>query len=211
MSALADVGLACGYLGALLGVCMLAPQVTRTFRNRGAPGVSALSWALTALGSGAWLLYGLRANEAPQLPGNTLVVAGAAVIVLAVPSSVAQRGRLGMLTLAGLALLASALVLPTREVGYVALAVGIVSTVPQTFRSLVGSSAGEVSAVSVPSWLLRATSQVCWLVFAIANHDVAIFASAVFILSSSVLLSVVELRNRPASRPSDRHCASPVV
>lgn len=206
-----DAALACGYLGALLGVCMLVPQIVRSFRHRSLPGVSALSWALTGLSSGAWLLYGLRVHEMPQVPGNTLVVAGTAVIVLAVPSRIGGRGRATMLVTAALALIASAVVLPGAAVGLIAFGIGIISTLPQTIRSLVGLPLGTTSAVSVPSWLLRAAAQVCWLAFAIGEGDAVVFTSATFILSSSLVLCAVELRRRHEDRSSRRECVPSAV
>ncbi|MGO9583336.1 MAG: PQ-loop domain-containing transporter [Acidimicrobiales bacterium] len=203
-----DAALACGYLGALLGVCMLVPQIVRSFRDRSLPGVSALSWALTGLASGAWLLYGLRVHEIPQVPGNVLVVAGTAVIVLAVPSPIGERGRATMLAAGALALMASAVVLPAAAVGLIAFGIGIISTLPQTIRSLVGLPVGTTSAVSVPSWLLRAAAQSCWLVFAIGEGDAVVFASAVIILSSSLLLCAVELRRRREDRSPRCECVS---
>ncbi|MGD0944841.1 MAG: PQ-loop domain-containing transporter [Acidimicrobiales bacterium] len=206
-----DAALACGYLGALLGVCMLVPQIVRSFRDRSLPGVSALSWALTGLSSGAWLLYGLRVHEMPQVPGNTLVVAGTAVIVLAVPSRIGERGRATMLVTAAFGLIASAVVLPAAAVGLIAFGIGVSSTLPQTIRSLVGLPEGTTSAVSVPSWLLRAAAQVCWLVFAIGEGDAVVFASAAFILSSSLVLCAVELRRRRERRAPWRECVSSAV
>lgn len=189
------MAVACGYLGAALGVCMLVPQIVRSLRDRHALGVSPLSWALTGLSCGAWLLYGLRAHELPQVPGNAIVVAGTVVIVLMVPSRVGERSRAAMFSAAALALVLSALLLSPVEVGLIAFAIGTVSALPQMIRSLIGS-AGAASAVSVPSWLLRAVSQVCWLVFAVAERDAVVFTSAIFLLVSSVVLCVVEVRRR---------------
>jgi uncharacterized protein with PQ loop repeat len=84
---------ATGYLGAALGVAMVVPQIARTLRDRTVPGVSALSWALTALACTSWLLYGVRAGELPQIPGNILLVSGSVVVALLVPSRVSVAGR----------------------------------------------------------------------------------------------------------------------
>jgi uncharacterized protein with PQ loop repeat len=190
-----DVGVACGYLGALLGVCMVIPQIARTFRNRQAPGVSPLSWALTAMGSSSWLLYGLRAHEGPQIPGNVLVVAGAVVILLAAPARIGERQRAAMLAIALVVLVGCAVALSTAVVGLIAFSIGIVSSLPQIIRSL-GGPTGTTSAVSIPTWMLRGASQIFWLVFAVVEKDTIVFASANFILFSSLLVSVAELRRQ---------------
>jgi len=188
------VGVACGYLGALLGVCMLIPQIARTFQNRHAPGVSPLTWALTAMASSSWLLYGLRAHEGPQLPGNALVAAGAVVILLAAPAPIGERRRAAMLAVAMLVLIGCAVLLSTAAVGLIAFSIGIMSALPQMVRSIAGLQGTTISAVSIPAWMLRAASQVCWLVFAVVEKDAIVFASAIFILGASLLVSVVERR-----------------
>ena len=71
-----SLALAVGYFGAALGVAMVVPQIVRTLRNPELPGVSAASWGLFALASLSWLLYGVRADEVPQLPGNLLMIIG---------------------------------------------------------------------------------------------------------------------------------------
>jgi uncharacterized protein with PQ loop repeat len=200
--AVGDAAVACGYVGALLCVCMVVPQIAGTFRDRSLPGVSALSWALTGLSSGAWLLYGLRAHEGPQIPGNALVVTGAVVIVLAAPSPIAQRGRAGILATAVLVLIGSGVLLSAVDVGLVAFGIGIVSTLPQVAKSLVGLPVAGASAVAVPSWLLRAVAQLCWMFFAIVERDGVVLASSSLILCSSLLVSAAELRRRRLSRAS---------
>ena len=88
--------IAAGYIGAALSVGMVIPQLVRTMRNRSLGGVSAMSWLITTAACFTWLLYGARGHVWPQIPGNALIVPGAAAIVLAVPArlSVAQRAGL---------------------------------------------------------------------------------------------------------------------
>lgn len=210
------LGVAAGYLGAALGVVMVIPQIVRTYRNRARPGVSALSWALTALSCFTWLLYGIRASVAPQIPGNVLLVSGAVVVALAVPASLGPRWRAAGLAGAALVLVLVASVVPPTAVGFVAFGIGIVSTLPQTLRSVFAPRAA-VSAVSVPTWLLYAASQVCWLIFALLVHDLVVLISAVFILTSSLVVVVSERRRArrrgaiAASRPDPATaiCAAP--
>src|ERR1044072_2789336 len=97
---------AAGYLGSALGVAMVVPQILRTLRNRQLPGVSALSWALTAIACTTWLLYGVRTTEIPQIPGNVLLVSGAVAVVLLVPSRFSALPR--ALGLAGAGVVISA-------------------------------------------------------------------------------------------------------
>jgi uncharacterized protein with PQ loop repeat len=197
-----------GYAGAALGVAMVIPQIVRTYRNRALGGVSVSSWALNGLSCFTWLLYGVRAAELPQIPGNVLTVTGAMVIALSVPSPTTRGRRAVAIGLPALALVALAVLLPPTAIGFVAFGLGIVSMLPQTVRSL-RRKAGEISAVSVPTWVLFCVSQICWLVYGVALGDVVVTVSACWIIASSVAISGSELRQRRRGRrhavPADSH------
>ncbi|HEX3337444.1 MAG TPA: PQ-loop domain-containing transporter [Jatrophihabitans sp.] len=189
-----------GYLGATLGVAMVVPQITRTFRDRALPGVSAMSWALTALGCMTWLLYGVRAGEIPQIPGNVLIVSGAVVLVLAVPSATSVPVRAVRLGGPALVLIGVATVLPPIAIGFLAFGIGLFSALPQTVRSLRRQRA-STSAVSVLAWLLRAASQLSWLGYAILVHDLPVMIATTVVLSSALVVVASEVRPRPG-RPA---------
>jgi uncharacterized protein with PQ loop repeat len=191
-----------GYLGSALGVSMVIPQIVRTLRDRSLPGVSALSWALTALGCTCWMLYGFRTGELPQIPGNVLLVSGAVVIVLAVPSRTSAVARGVGLAGAAAVLCALAVVVPPSVLGVVALGGALVSSLPQTVRSLRSRGQQGASAVSLPSWVLRVASQLCWLAYAVVLHDIVVTISAAFILSSALVLIASELSRRPVPAPA---------
>ncbi len=191
-----------GYLAAVLGVCMVVPQIVRIYRNRALPGVSWMSWALTALSCLTWGLYGLRSAEIPQIPGNALAVAGAVVIVVSVPATISRRTRILALLVAALALVGLAGMLPPTAVGFVAFGIGLVSTLPQTVRSITGSGDGP-SAVSVPTWIIYAISQACWLGYAIVLHDPVVVIASTFVVTTSLVVAVAELRHRPARAVAD--------
>jgi uncharacterized protein with PQ loop repeat len=192
------LAISAGYLGAALGVLMVLPQIVRTVKNRSLPGVSVLTWALTALSCTTWMLYGLRAHELPQIPGNILMVTGSVVVVLAVPSAVAVRTRAIGLAAPAAVIGGLALVLPPVAIGLIGFVIALTSGLPQLAQSL-RRQRGEDSAVSLPAWTLRAVSQVSWLVFAIVLHDVIVTISATFVLSSAIVVVISERRSRPAA------------
>jgi uncharacterized protein with PQ loop repeat len=181
---------------------MVIPQIVRTYRNRALGGVSILSWALSGLSSFTWLLYGIRAAEIPQIPGNVLTVSGSIVIALAVPPMLGRSRRAIAIALPALALVALATVLPPTALGFIAFGIGIVSMFPQTVRSL-RRAAGEVSAVSVATWVLFGVSQACWLVYALVVDDLVVTISACWILASALVISSSELRQRRRFAPRD--------
>jgi uncharacterized protein with PQ loop repeat len=193
---------AAGYLGAALGVLMVLPQIVRTLKNRSLPGVSAMSWALTALSCYTWLLYGLRAHEFPQVPGNILMVTGSVVVVLAVPSQAKGRTRAIGVAAPAAVIGGLALVLPPVSIGLIGFGIGLTSALPQIARSL-GRRRSENSAVSISAWTLRAASQLSWLIYAIVRHDVIVTISAAFLLTSAVVLVISERAARPAVSPRD--------
>jgi uncharacterized protein with PQ loop repeat len=184
-----------GYLGSALGVAMVVPQIVRTLRDRSLPGVSALSWALTALSCVSWMLYGFRTGEIPQIPGNVLLVSGAVVIVLIVPSATSVTARAVGLAVPALVIGGLAIVAAPQLIGFFGLGVALVSAVPQTVKSLSRRVPGA-SAVSLLAWLLRAASQLCWLTYAIAVNDGTVTIAAVFILSSALVVLAGELSRR---------------
>jgi uncharacterized protein with PQ loop repeat len=188
---------ATGYLGAALGVAMVVPQIARTLRDRTVPGVSALSWALTALACTSWLLYGVRAGELPQIPGNILLVSGSVVVALLVPSRVSVAGRAAGLLAPAVLISVLAALTPTPVIGAVAIGMALVSSVPQTVRSL-RRRAASASAVSLLTWSLRVASQVCWLTYALVLHDATVAVSATFVLSNAVVVLGAEAARRPA-------------
>lgn len=199
-----SLGVLSGYLGAAFGVGMVVPQILRTLRNRHLAGVSGLSWSLTGLGCFTWLLYGLRAHEAPQIPGNVLTVSGALLIVLLVPSVSAVRMRALYLGGAVATLIAIALWIPPTAIGLLGFGIGLTAVWPQLVISLT-RPAGEPSALSVSAWLMRAASQSAWLFYALVLHDTAVTVAATFTLASAVLILAVEHRRRPVpARSADQ-------
>jgi uncharacterized protein with PQ loop repeat len=204
---LSGLVIASGYLGAALSVGMVVPQLVRTIRNPDVWGVSATSWALTGVGCLTWLLYGIRAGELPQVPGNALIVPGAAAIVLIAPARASVPLRAVILAAASAAVIVAAIYLRPADVGYLAFAVGLVAAWPQAAESVRHARSAEASAelvrharsaeasaVSLPAWLMRGGAQVGWLGYAIGRHDVPVLVAAVVNLCAAIALVAVETR-----------------
>ena len=193
-----SVAVGSGYLGAALGVGMVVPQIVRIRQNPAMPGVSVLSWSLTALSCLTWLLYGVRGGVLPQIPGNVLIVSGAVLVALTAPSVVDAGARAAGIGLPAVGLVAAATVLPPQAIAYLAFGIGLAAALPQTLTSFARAGADE-SAVSIPAWLMRAGSQAAWLLYAILLSDVAVAVAASVTLASALLLLAIESR-RPARR-----------
>lgn len=194
-----EFALGLGYLGAALGVIMVVPQIARIVRHPSLPGVSPLSWALTSVACLGWLIYGIRTDAAPQIPGNVLLVSGAIAVVLLVNVPTPRRRRTLLLGAACAAVVAVTLVIPADSVGYFAFGIGLFSGIPQLVDSIGNWRAHITSGVSVSTWALRIGSQACWLAYAVGTSDVAVGISACVMLSNAVAMVVLELTARSMS------------
>jgi uncharacterized protein with PQ loop repeat len=194
-----DLWVGLGYLGALLGVVMVVPQIVRVVRHPSLPGVSPTSWALTSLACLAWMTYGIRNDAAPQIPGNVLLVSGAVAVVL-LANAPMPRGRRGLLLGLGAgALSAIAWSIPADSVGYFAFGVGLFSSWPQLYDSIGSWRARISSGVSVSAWTLRVGSQVAWLAYAIGTHSLPVGIAASVTMASAIATVALE---RGARMPS---------
>ncbi len=185
-----------GFVGAGLGVTMVVPQLLRIVRHPQLPGISAGAWSLTGMACLTWLIYGVRTGSVPQVPGNLLLVSGAAAIVLLVPGRLSRRHRGLSLIGVGAALATLALLLPARADGYLAFGIALVSTWPQVFESVATWRARRTSGVSISTWALRIASQVCWFGYAVGTGDRPVLIATVVAMSTGLALISLEVGAR---------------
>jgi uncharacterized protein with PQ loop repeat len=188
-----------GYLGAALGVVMVVPQISRIVRHPSLAGVSPLSWAMTSMACLGWLIYGLRTDAPPQIPGNVLLVGGAVVVVLLIRHQVSRMRRAAMLGGAAAVLVTIAVVLPADTVGYFAFGIGLSAGLPQLADSFANWRGRINSGVSVSAWALRIGSHCCWLAYDIGTSDLAFGFSACVVLSRAVAMVCLDLAARGAA------------
>jgi uncharacterized protein with PQ loop repeat len=204
-----EYAVASGYLGSALGVVMVVPQITRVARHPSLPGVSPLSWAVTAISCLGWMTYGIRVGEVPQIPGNLLLIAGAITVVVLVNLHTGHARRTMLLAGACVTQLAIVWTMPARDVGYYAFSIGLFSTLPQLYDSVGNWRARRNSGVSVSTWSVRIGSQICWLFYAVGTFDVAVALSACVGLSTAIALVCLEMAARSAAADA-RPVVSPV-
>ena len=188
------LALTIAYAASVVGVITVVPQILRTVRHPHMGGVAPLSWAISAVACTAWITYGARAGVAPQIPGNVLLVAGAVSIVLLVPSALTRSRRALLLLSAVLAVVGVSTMLPAEGVGYLAFGIGLFSAWPQVFATLRGTR--EAAGVSLTTFSLRTAAAVGWLSYAVLARDVPVLLSAVIMLSTTLLVLVVESSRR---------------
>lgn len=197
-----SLALPLAYLGALLGVTMVLPQLIRTIRHPDLPGVSALSWSLTSLACFAWLIYGVRTATMPQIAGNVLLVSGAVAVVLLVPNGVARSRKAFALGGAAVTLLLVSLVIPPATVGYVAFGIGLLSAWPQLIESFGNWRSGGESGLSLTTWSVKIASTLCWLSYAIIATDVPVLVACAFGLTTTLTIFALETSARFAGTPA---------
>ncbi len=186
-----SLALPLAYVGMVLGVAMVLPQLLRTIRHPDLPGVSAISWSLTAICCLTWLVYGLRTAALPQIPGNILMVMGAVAVVLLVPSTVSRSRRATRLAGVAIVALAVALAVPAQTVGYVGFGIGLFSAWPQVVESYGNWRAGGESGLSLTTWSVKIASTLCWLAYASLAMDLPVLvASAVGLTTTLTIFSM---------------------
>ena len=199
-----EIAFGFGYLGASLGVAMVVPQIVRIVRHPSLPGVSPASWALLIYACLLWMTYGLRTGALPQVPGNVLLISGAVAVVLLIESP-GSRARRGLLLALGAGLLeVTAWVIPPESIGYLAFAIGTVSTWPQLYDSVGNWRAHVNSGVSLSTWGLRIASQVCWLTYAVGTSDLPVGVGAAVALVTGIAMVALETAARAPSFGSAR-------
>lgn len=193
---LSSLALSLAYVGAFLSVAMVLPQLIRTIRHPHLPGVSAVSWALTAAGCLLWLLYGLRTATIPQIPGNGLLVSGAVAVVLLVPSAVSRARRALGLAAAATLLLGANTVMPAQTVGYLAFAISIFSAWPQLFLSYGNWRTGGESGLSLTTWSVKIASTSCWLAYGILAADMPVLVACSVGMATTLVIVGIETSAR---------------
>lgn len=194
-----EYAVAAGYVGSVLGVVMVVPQIARVARHPSLPGVSALSWSLTTISCLGWMTYGIRTRALPQIPGNVLLIVGAVSVVLLIDAGTARGRRATLLAGACAAQLVMVWMIPASDVGYYASLIGLFSSLPQLYDSFGNWRARRDSSVSVSTWILRIASQICWLLYAIGTVEVPVGIAAGVALSTAIALVTLELAARSAA------------
>jgi uncharacterized protein with PQ loop repeat len=191
-----SLALPIAYLGSVLGVAMVLPQLIRTMRRPELPGVSALSYGLATASCLAWLIYGIRTTSVPQIPGNVLLILGTVSVVMLVPSAV-SRGRRGLaLGAAAMTILALSSLVPAQTVGYAAFAISLTSAWPQLIESFGTWRTGGESGLSLTTFSVKLASGVCWLTYAALAFDGPVLVASVVGLSTSLAIMGMEFSAR---------------
>jgi uncharacterized protein with PQ loop repeat len=188
------LALTIAYLASAVGVAAVVPQITRTLRHPHMAGVAPLSYAVSILACTGFMIYGLRADVIPQIPGNVLLVSGSVAIVLLVPSHLSVPRRAALLALAVTVVAVAAFSVPVQAAGFLAFGISLFSAWPQVLTTLRGTR--EAAGVSLTTFGLRLGAGLGWLVYALLTVDVPVIFSASVMVGTTVLVLAVESSRR---------------
>lgn len=187
---------AVGYIAALMGAATACMQVAHSLRTRSVAGVSFAWWAASWVDTMLWLSYGVVTKSGQQIVGNVpWALMGVVTAVLFVRS-----GRYPWQVPAVIAFVSG--VLAAGLVSWWPMAVGVVGLVfalaqaPAQLRTAVRSD--DISGVSVPSWVLRCVTGLCWLTFGLGTGDspVVVTSTARLLLNVAVVVVMVQVLRR---------------
>ena len=190
------IALTVAYAASAAGASSVLPQITRTLRNRHMGGVAPLSYAVTSVACTVWMVYGMRAEVWPQIPGNVLLVTGAVAIVLLVPHRRSPWTRAALLGSAMLGAAYLAFTVPVAAAGMLAFGIGLFSAWPQVVTTLRG--ARVAAGVSLTAFGLRLAAGLGWLFYAVLDRDIPVLLSATVMVATTMLILGVEARRRAA-------------
>jgi uncharacterized protein with PQ loop repeat len=188
------LALTIAYAASLFGVAAVVPQILRTLRHPHMAGVAPLSYAVSILACTGFMIYGLRAEVLPQIPGNVLLVTGSIAIVLLVPSHLSRSRRALLLGAAMTTVAAVSFHVPVQAAGFLAFGISLFSAWPQVVTTLRGTR--EAAGVSLTTFSLRLGAGLGWLAYAVIDRDVPVIFSASVMVGTTLLVLGVESARR---------------
>jgi uncharacterized protein with PQ loop repeat len=188
------LALTIAYVASVFGVAAVVPQILRTLRHPHMAGVAPLSYAVSILACTGFMIYGLRADVIPQIPGNVLLVTGSIAIVLLVPSHLSRSRRALMLAAAMTVVAVVAFHVPVETAGFLAFGISLFSAWPQVVTTLRGTR--EAAGVSLTTFTLRLAAGLGWLAYAVIARDVPVIFSAGVMTGTTLLVLAVESSRR---------------
>ncbi len=169
-----------------LSVAFVWPQVAHVYRHRTVDGIAPKGTLHVAVAASLWMIYGLARADVAISTANAAVVVAMALIAI-------QQIRYRTLTTrtAGLTALAIAIVggcgltISPDVVGWLAIAAGATSALPQTFHVL---RAASLEAVSVATYALLCLTCVSWASYGFGIGDPLIVITNLVVLPCAALV-----------------------
>lgn len=179
-----------GTIGTMIGLIRAVPQLVRLLRARHAHGVSVDTAATSAIVSFGWATYGLLTDQ----PYVSLATGASGVIFILITVLAVRFGRqtrefrIAPLWLVVLILVGS--LARTTGLG-IALPLSVLAAnIPQLW---VAYQEGNLTDLSLGTWLLSMTDGLVWGMYALIQHDRSILVFGAFQLTTSGLIVALKL------------------
>lgn len=176
----------------MLSISFVWPQVVRVYRLRSVEGLSPTGTLHGVAATSLWTVYGASQGVVPLILSNVIV--GFAMVLIGVAQ--VRHGVLAARMLAATAALATAVALMSTLVspaltGWIAIAVGATSILPQTLHVL---RSDDLSGVSVAMYGLLILTAAGWATYGALIGDLLVSAPNVLVLPCAVFIAVKAVR-----------------
>jgi uncharacterized protein with PQ loop repeat len=160
--------------------------VARVYRQHTVDGIAPNGTLHGAVASAWWMLYGLARGDVAISVANAAVVAAMALIAAQQIRHGTLTRRKAAFTAAGVVVVGGiALAISPAAVGWLAIAAGATSVLPQTFHVL---RAPTLDGVSVPMYALLCLTTLSWAAYGLALGDPLVVATNLLVLPCAALV-----------------------
>jgi len=197
-TAIPAVATSAAYTAAAIGCVIAVPQIVRLVRTRETAGLSIGAWEVNTLAAVAWLAYGLRTLQGPQLLANACSLTGALTVLwLLLVAGPQRRARLTRLAVAGSVVAGSVLYLPMAWLTLPLAATGLLSRIPQMRATASTWWNRRPSGVAASAWVMSVVCTALWLCSGALTGDAAIAWSSAIACVTAGLILAAETWPRP--------------
>lgn len=174
-----------------LTIARTVPQGLRLARH-GAEGVSVFTWVLLLAVAELWTIYGffakVPAEVATNVPNGLLCLT---VVVLVAHRRQEVGHTLVLTALASGAVALLSVLCALHHVEGIEAAVSVAGSLSLYLPQLViALRAGDLSGVSLSSWLLALCGSIAWGAYGLAIHKVAVYLPTIVMLPSAAAISI---------------------
>lgn len=186
-----------GMLGTLIGLVRALPQLVQLLKSRKAHGVSVDTAGTSSVVSFGWAFYGLLTDQAYV----TLATGSSGIIFALIVIFAIRFGRstkeIRVTPIWLVALVLSKLLGGTTGLGILLPISVLISNAPQLW---IAYKEGDLSDLSLGTWLLSMSDGVIWGVYALIAQDYSILGYGVFQLVTSGAIAAFKIAHKRKSQ-----------
>ena len=177
-----------------LSVAFVWPQVARVYRQRTVEGIAPNGTLHIAAAASLWMIYGIARADLAISAANAAVVVAMVLIASQQIRYETLTARTAALTALAIAVVGGCgLAISPDVVGWLAIAAGATSALPQTFHVL---RAPSLHGVSVPTYALLCVTTVSWASYGFGVGDPLVVVTNLVVLPCAALVLARTLMSR---------------